>query len=107
MEKFIIDLVRRAAELQEQQTVLLNKILGIAEIQPVVSEFRRASFRIVGGKACRDGNIDKKIEKLYYDLSVPLEGRRLSVGGRYGRIQIQKNHNSQALRRSLGSAKND
>ena len=26
MEKYIIDLVRRAAELQEQQTVFLNKI---------------------------------------------------------------------------------
>lgn len=90
MEKFIIDLVRRAAELQEQQTVLLNKILGIAEIQPVVSEFRRASFRIVGGKACRDGNIDKKIEKncRQNDVVFPLEDDMAEY--KYKRITIRK-----------------
>lgn len=90
MEKYIIDLVRRAAELQEQQTVLLNKILGIAEIQPVVSEFRRASFRIVGGKACHDGNIDKKIEKncRQNDVVFPLEDDMAEY--KYKRITIRK-----------------
>ncbi len=89
MEKYIIDLVRRAAELQEQQTVLLNKILGIAEIQPVVSEFRRASFRIVGGKTCHDGNIDKKIEKncRQNDVVFPLED---TMEYKYKGISIRK-----------------
>lgn len=50
MEKFVLDLVLRAAKLAEEESIILNRILGIVDVSPTVTELRRGSFTITGGR---------------------------------------------------------